>query len=124
MCIRDSIKDERPEAPRKDKDRGPRDRKFGKDSGDRRPRKFDRDDKGPRGSREPREGREGREGREKRDFRSPKAPGQQHTEGRRPLSLGRQPSISADKEIVVNRPVWRTRKKHNNDNTETDKTNE
>ena len=118
------IKDERPEAPRKDKDRGPRDRKFGKDSGDRRPRKFDRDDKGPRGSREPREGREGREGREKRDFRSPKAPGQQHTEGRRPLSLGRQPSISADKEIVVNRPVWRTRKKHNNDNTETDKTNE
>lgn len=118
------IKDERPEAPRKDKDRGPRDRKFGKDSGDRRPRKFDRDDKGPRGSREPREGREGREGREKRDFRSPKAPGQQRTEGRRPLSLGRQPSISADKEIVVNRPVWRTRKKHNNDNTETDKTNE
>lgn len=115
------IKDERPEAPRKDKDRGPRDRKFDKDSGDRRPRKFDRDDKGPRGSRE---SREGREGRERRDFRSPKAPGQQRTEGRWPLSLGRQPSISADKEIVVNRPVWRTRKKHNNDNTETDKTNE
>ena len=40
---------------------------------------------------------------------------------RKPLSLrgfGRTPSISADKEIVLNRPVWRTRKKKNTDNND------
>lgn len=50
---------------------------------------------------------------------------QERTDGRRPLRLelfGRQPSIPADKEIVVNRPVSRVRKKkQNNSENTTDK---
>lgn len=41
----------------------------------------------------------------------------ENAERRRKLVVGRQPSISADKEIVLNRPAWRVRK-NKSDNTE------
>lgn len=51
---------------------------------------------------------------------------QEKSSRHRPLRLdllGRQPSIPADKEIVLNRPVWRVRKKNRTDNdTTTDNT--
>lgn len=60
---------------------------------------------------------------DKRPFRASKEeqPETERRKGRRAISIGRQPSIPAEKEIVVNRPMWRTRKKQN---PETDKTNE
>lgn len=45
-------------------------------------------------------------------------------DGRRPFRLGNKPtmpSISADKEIIMNRPAWRTRKKHDDNTENTDK---
>ncbi len=55
---------------------------------------------------------------EERRARSPR--GEQSSSGR-PVSVGRQPSISADKEIIINRPAWRARKNKNqssDDNTQ------
>lgn len=65
--------------------------------------------------------RDNRDNRERRDDERP-------AKTRRPLQLdrlGRQPSIPADKEIVLNRPAWRVRKKNQgNNDTSTDKTND
>lgn len=51
----------------------------------------------------------------------------EQSSGHRPLrldKLGRQPSIPVEKEIVLNRPVWRVRKKKRTDlDSTTDKTN-
>lgn len=85
------IKDERP-APAKE-----------------RPARKQRDkrDDHPRRDFKPREGAKSRESRAEAPERE-----------RRPLDLkrlGRTPKISADKEIVVNRPVWRARRKKNDD---------
>ncbi len=100
-----SIKDK----PREAAPKGRRDFK-----GDKGPRDFKakRDKRGPK---DERPGRRSERPEGRRDASTPKP------EGRRPISLGRQPSIGADKEIVINRPMWRTRKKNN---PETDKTNE
>ena len=108
-----SIKDKAPErAPRRprerDDERGPRRFKDGK-PGERKP-KFG----APKADRKPKFEGKRPDRRERADERAD-APKQQ---GRRPISLGRQPSISADKEIVINRPMWRSRKKNN---PETDK---
>lgn len=95
------IKEERPE---KKKERRPaaaggadRRRKFdgGRHDGGKRP--FGKGDRADRTERKPRT-----------DEGAPQA------QGRRPLDLkrmGRTPSIPADKEIIINRPTWRKRKK-------------
>ncbi len=131
------IKDERPDRKKEDRPRDDRrrqerpDRRGPREAGERGGR---RENGGPRDFRKPRERRDDREPREPRGFKSPRGPkpfdgrrdGGESAEkaaapkvqGRRPVSIGRQPSIPADKEIVVNRPMWRTRKKQN---PETDK---
>ena len=114
------IKEERTERPVRATDRrGGNDRNSRGGKDDRRGRN-DRGDRRPfRGGKEAAPAKERRErpvqgeAREPKDFKKPA--------GRRMISTGRQPSISADKEIVVNRAMWRTRKKQN---PETDKTNE
>jgi len=111
------IKDERPEkTERRSGDRRDRNDRGGR--GDRN----SRGDKRPfRASKEDRPMRDRRENRDMADRREPRQPKEFKPTGRRMVSTGRQPSIPADKEIVVNRPMWRTRKKQN---PETDKTNE
>ena len=129
-----AIKDEvesKPErrAPRK----GPRDER----AGDRRPDRQggfrkDRRDRDDRPDRQDRRGerpaRDERRGKPRFERERPaRAEEERPAKERRPLRLdrlGRQPSIPADKEIVLNRPAWRVRKKNqgNNDNTDnTDK---
>ena len=114
------IKEERTERPVRATDsRGGNDRNSRGGKDDRRGRN-DRGGRRPfRGGKDAAPAKERRErpvqgeAREPKDFKKPA--------GRRMISTGRQPSISADKEIVVNRAMWRTRKKQN---PETDKTNE
>ena len=84
------IKEERRTAPRKASTKGKKD-------GERRPERKSRPD-------------------ERKPFeRKPRTEGEAAAQKeRRPLDLkrlGRTPSIPADKEIVVNRPAWRARKK-------------
>ncbi len=104
-------KERRGKDRREDKDRGqrrwredgePRERRGDRDFRDRERRDRDRGSRQWRDDSEPRERRErrGEEGESRRE--------------RRPLDLsrmGRQPQISADNEIVLNRPAWRVRKK-------------
>lgn len=106
------IKEERADKSVRGKDRsGDSSRGPGRNErGDKRPFRSGKD-VGP--TRDRRERPEKREAREDGSFKKPST--------RRVISTGRQPSIPADKEIVVNRPMWRTRKKQN---PETDKTDE
>ncbi len=124
------IKDDQ---PREKKERRPAKGERGE-----RPARSQRKADGDRPGRERREFKDRREagaGKERRDFKDrrpkndarPERPerkprpaetgeaGEERT--RRPLDLkrlGRTPSISADKEIVINRPAWRQRKKKDN----------
>lgn len=107
---RDSDRDERRER-RGDKDR----RDKGRDRKPRFDRDKDRDERKPRFDREAdrrsRKWRDEGEPRERKERRSEE--GESRRE-RRPLDLsriGRQPQISADNEIIINRPAWRVRKK-------------
>ncbi len=132
------IKDERPER----EERPRRDARPGRPGADERPRRDrDRDTKGRRDERPDRAPRRekpgerfgsksgerfgGRPGerpeRPARDNNRRDDSAEEAPRERKPLSLrgfGRTPSISADKEIVLNRPVWRTRKKKNTDNND------
>lgn len=107
------IKEERAERPVRDRDSrasGRPGRSDRKERGDKRPFRGGKDSAPARERRERPVQTEARVG---ASFKKPSL--------RRTISTGRQPSIPADKEIVVNRPMWRTRKKQN---PETDKTNE
>ena len=96
------------------------DRKKRADAGDRRERRpFDRNKKGAFDRKDKFAGRDRAERPARKDERTAKP-----QEGRRPFRLGGKPtmpSISPDKEIVINRPAWRTRKKHDDNTENTDK---
>lgn len=89
---------DRDERPGKDRGEHGKERRFDRDS---RPadRRFGRDER-------PARGRDEREG------------GIEIKGGRRPISVGRQPSLPAEGEIVLRRPTWRARKPKTDNNEE------
>lgn len=89
---------DRDERPGKERGEHGKERRFDRDS---RPadRRFGRDER-------PARGREEREG------------GIEIKGGRRPISVGRQPSLPAEGEIVLRRPTWRARKPKTDNNEE------
>jgi len=101
------FRDDKPRRFRDNEDRERRPSKGRRDERDFKGKRTFRDDK-------PRRFRDERQERDKRfnDERKEKPT------GRRNLSIGRQPSIPADKEIVINRPAWRVRKSKQNENPE------
>lgn len=108
---------------RKGKDRAPFRKGASEGRGKREGRSGDRFDRKPRAGRDEKSERFVRRERSERDERrESKAP--EGSEARRPLrldKLGRQPSIPAEKTIVLNRPAWRARKKNTDNPDNTDK---
>lgn len=82
-----------------------------------------RDSRKPFAGKDNRAARSERPDRNKRPFAAKEqASGSLETiKGRRAITIGREPSISAENEIVVNRPMWRARKKHDDKPENTDK---
>ncbi len=111
-AIKEERREERPknnrfsrnDRPERRKDDGRERRPFGKGREEDRPRRRNFDERPPKRRFDDDRPERRRDG--EHDADAPKE--------RRPLRLdrlGRQPSIPADKEIVLNRPMWRTRKK-------------
>lgn len=114
-----TIKSERPDnsagkpaskgAPRRDKNRPGEDRR----SADRKPRTGTAPNARKNGHPDRKDGRKDDRREAPRGASKQRPEGRLDTiSGRRTITVGRKPSISADNEIVVNRPMWRVRKKH------------
>lgn len=136
----DDVRVRHDERPRRFRDRDERRDAFKakRDRRDNGPRRFrDNDDNEDRGFKGKRDGFKGKRDREdfkgkrdrdgfkgrKDDFKKRRDERYEHDDEtterperreRRPIVTGRQPSIPADKEIVLNRPSWRVRKNKNN----------